>query len=359
MPVTRSALKNVQGLRGLAVVMVVVYHVYIQDRDYGSSELFSSLFISGSLGVDLFFCISGFIMTYKYGSESNGVGGAARFLRDRIGRIYPPYWIVLLPLTIFYFFFPHMVNSDYGNKVSFVSSYFLLPNSIIPLLPVAWTLVFEVYFYFIFALLIAFLPGGKLPIALMAWAALLILLPLAPPTQGAVLDVMRSPFALEFLAGAAVALLVHRYSVKRPGLLFSLGVAGLLIGVLAHFAISPDAEYSAWSRTLLFTLPMAAILWGSIGLEIQGRMMPRILQKLGDASYSIYLVHLLVMLAVCKLLWRNSPGLGDNVGYAAVNLAGAIIAGFIYYHLVEKPLHIGYRRLTRGRRAGGSGSSLP
>ncbi|MDA4630803.1 acyltransferase family protein, partial [Escherichia coli] len=125
------------------------------------------------------------------------------FLKRRLLRIYPIYWFFALLLLPIYLIAPQLVNASEGNRVDLMRSFLLLPHDNLPLLAVAWSLIFEIWFYLVFA---AFLTMRRkhLPALLALWCAILLALGwLAPDISSPTLKVMTSPYAYEFIAGCA------------------------------------------------------------------------------------------------------------------------------------------------------------
>jgi len=106
---TPKVLKNVQALRAVAALLVVLDHVntLLVHSDPNAKTLLSSFGYFGGFGVDLFFAISGFIMVTTNWNAFERPRAGVTFLLRRIARIYPPYWIVLVPIALAYLVAPH------------------------------------------------------------------------------------------------------------------------------------------------------------------------------------------------------------------------------------------------------------
>ena len=144
-------LVNVQFLRFIAAMLVVVYHATPHVRDAGADPgwFFSFAEAAGFAGVDIFFVISGFIMAHTT-ATSAGPADAWAFLRRRIARIYSGYWpFFLIALGVFWW-----VNPVHLHEAALARSAVLWPANVL-LIAVSWTLVFEMVFYLLFTLLIA------------------------------------------------------------------------------------------------------------------------------------------------------------------------------------------------------------
>lgn len=144
-----NRLSGIQLLRGLAAFVVVLFHIGVLSNDYAGGVLYAPFMLVGSAGVDLFFVISGFVMAATTADVFDTRGAAARFAVHRFARVYPSYWLLLVPLLAFYLLNPAGVNSKQGG-VDLWASFLLTPSPYLPLLPVAWTLVHEVAFYAVF-----------------------------------------------------------------------------------------------------------------------------------------------------------------------------------------------------------------
>ena len=103
-------LRNVQALRALAALAVVGFHMGVtrgfEDRYLSGAPLVRAFANFGGFGVDLFFVISGFIMTVTAWNQFARPGAAKRFALRRAARIYPALWLVSIPLLVTYYLWP-------------------------------------------------------------------------------------------------------------------------------------------------------------------------------------------------------------------------------------------------------------
>ena len=139
-------------LRGFAILMVFLFHS-LPHYEAMNGGFYSLKFLMsyGFVGVDIFFVICGFIMMHLSSTEREN--GAGVFLRKRIVRIYAGYWPCLLIAMI-----ELGVNSPVGfDRISLFNSIFLTSIDMNQLvIPVTWSLTYELYFYVLFAVLIRF-----------------------------------------------------------------------------------------------------------------------------------------------------------------------------------------------------------
>ena len=290
-------LQSIQGLRAVAANMVVVCHLLThQSFNYSSFPRAASVQFLGQSGVHCFFIISGYVMI----RAAKGNTWRA-FFTSRIFRIHPIYWVYLIAAVLFYIVW----RKGLPQPGQIVPSLLLLPSTSEQILPVAWSLVYEIYFYGILTLLIA--TEAPLKLALFVWAigiavANLFTVSLWLP-RNAIVDIATSPLALEFIAGSFVALFDRtRFAVSS---LFA-GVFFLIAGCIAFGYLQPS---SSWAHIALLGAPYVLIVYGLTGAErSSARHSPSaLLSRVGDASYSLYLSHFLLIPVIAQALHRILP----------------------------------------------------
>jgi peptidoglycan/LPS O-acetylase OafA/YrhL len=147
---TTHRLDWVEVARGFAAVAVVLYHVARHVEKSRDVNFWLTFFQFGHAGVDLFFVISGFVILHAHYKDLGQPERFAHYLNRRLTRIYPPYWVALA-LTVA---MGALGGSGLPDIWELVLSATLLPLNQEPLLGVAWTLLHEIVFYALFALLI-------------------------------------------------------------------------------------------------------------------------------------------------------------------------------------------------------------
>jgi exopolysaccharide production protein ExoZ len=334
-----QTLYGIQVLRGIAAVSVLLHHVLEESLAFGLRRYPSDpLILAGASGVDLFFVISGFIMLYTCVGRFGEPKAASDFLVRRLIRIVPLYWLVsllILGLALSGLFYKSMVLSP----GMVLSSLLFLPTDHL-LLGVGWTLQYEMYFYLVFALCLCFLTARStivvLPLILTGAIALSPVLP-----EGPVRSFFADPISLEFCFGLwlAYALFHGRLPAIRPALAAVVGLAGILASVLL-FPAEGTARLASSIRFLAWGLPALLIVFSALSLDGIPGNAGRALFFLGNASYSIYLTHAIVMTSYAKLI--KTPAIAALLPPLAwIMLAGAvaIIVGSLTHLYVEQPLH--------------------
>jgi exopolysaccharide production protein ExoZ len=318
---------SIQYLRAAAALAVVIYHI-LQWRDGGFEE--------GRAGVDVFFVISGVIMwRITQGRESRpGV-----FLWRRLTRVAPAYWFATLLLTAIALAWPAFLPKVRPQFAHVALSLAFIPHFDplglpFPLLAPGWTLSYEAAFYIVFA---ATLPTPRSSRAVWVTSALIaivvagFLLPDPAYILGA------NPMLLEFAAGVWLGKLSAEGAAPgRPW-----GCALLAAGA-AMLAIAGVAAWRSelW-RPLLWGAPATMIVGGALSLEAGGEVRAwKPFTSLGDASYSIYLLHPLAIAAVAHTL-----GNGRSLLFPPLALTAAITAGLAGRALIERPAIAFCRRL--------------
>jgi peptidoglycan/LPS O-acetylase OafA/YrhL len=352
-----AKLLSLQAARGAAANSVMLFHVF-------PTAVLPAFAIYGFAGVDLFFVLSGFIMVAV---AERGVG-ALEFLWRRAVRIYPIYWLISVMVLGIVMVAPAMDHSVLQMPDSLVRSFLLFPDRTTPLLPGSWTLVYEVYFYLVFAIFLAL--GIPIIAGLVIWGTLLAGLAAAIPHQIAlspVLQVMTNPLAAEFMMGAAVGLLWRSHVTPVPLLVGAAGIAGLVLSIsyaapavaligynYASSSFIQNPHLDAW-RVVLFGIPLAMIIYALAAIERWPRRPkpPAFLVALGDWSYATYLAHLLIISVVTRLSAFLFPtgGVVASALIVATVLVAANLAGAALHILFERPslkwLHLLGPRLRR------------
>lgn len=337
-------LDSLQAGRAIAVLSVLMLHLL------GSSvEYLHGYFAYGWLevlrsGVDIFFVISGVVMvitTYKNFGEP---GSGKRFLIHRISRIYPPYLVLTVLLTIFWLIRPEAVNSKTG--VDLLTSYTLWPAvKGFPLVQAGWTLSYEMMFYLVFFGMIVSIKRDRLPAALLVWTLAVIAgySAIRLNASGAILGTFPrsvfvfNPFVFEFVAGCVIGLCSMKFALKGGRTSALLGILMLIGEGIAFQALHYKPTFM---RPLFFGPAAALLIYGLVAWEREAGHLnvPNWVVRCGDISYSLYLVHLLVVHIAYRYALRffNHPSLRPL--FLIVAFALIIGASALFYKLVEIPL---------------------
>ncbi len=340
-------LNRIHALRGIAALLVLGLHVSLWDARAGQAIMPPGPGL-GWVGVDIFFVLSGFIIVYATRASGSGLAAATGFFIQRAGRIFPAYWAVLTPVFLLAFLAPGMAGDD--RNADFLLDLTLLPSTARMFISPAWTLVHEMHFYLVFALLMLF-ARRRLPVALIVWAGLIALAGLLPNLPAPpYLKLAFNPLNLMFLAGAGVALAMEA-GWRAPMARTLAVVSGLAIAAgaaLLHATDWKNAGFGEWARVAFCGAPAAGLIFALATHDCMTAWTPpAALARLGDWSYALYLVNYPIVF-VCGALIAGPDG-------AAVSKACAILAAVILsfvaaialHYGVEKPAQAGAKALAR------------
>jgi len=343
---------SIQVLRGVAAAAIVLYHLLVMstiDASFIVDHFYWREILSA--GVPLFFVISGFIiLVTTVGKGSSGAlifrQPAKSFLAKRLQRIYPVYWVVFVVALVLHY---SPVTNQPALEIGFLlKSFVLFPTydeqgDLYPFVMVGWTLFYEMYFYLTFTamlLISGYLNANVVQclLGITAFMAVVVVFGQIVHQQPAVLAVITNPIILYFVAGYLIGLAyLHQIQLKKNLRQIGLGVNLIILALFATKVLT--------NETLLyqiFTAIFPIILVGLTALKAPSAAAakaPSLWLTLGDASYSIYLTHLyLIMLATG--LWKRDivfANMPDDLSIGILFVA-CLVAGVVFYRLVERPL---------------------
>jgi peptidoglycan/LPS O-acetylase OafA/YrhL len=348
-PAPRSAstqLKSIQVLRAVAALGVLTLHAATEKVTHmgGDPGPFRN-FLLGAAGVDLFFVISGFVMVYSSEALFGRPGGPRKFFLRRLARIAPLYWVMTLAVILYIYAVHGAKLWEIYSPASLIASFLFWPYSrmdgyAFPVHLLGWTLNYEMFFYVVFAAAIMLPRRAAVATVCVAFAVLVIVgryvaLPLP-------FGFWSNSIILEFCLGMLIAA-AYREGVRLPpAAAWGLGIIAVL-GFAA--AATPNGEWRVlfWglpSAALVASCALAASTWhpGAAG---------RFFGLLGDASYSLYLVHPLTFPLVRWTVGRWFDFSAAPWLYAAIAFLAAIAASVLCYLLFERPITRALQRRLR------------
>src|SRR5471030_1702713 len=340
--------RDIDGLRAIAVIAVVLFHFGIPG------------FSGGFVGVDIFFVISGFLITsIIWNQRQAGCFSFVDFWARRARRILPALFVmIIVVLAVGWFLLAPKDYEELGRsvryQVMFVSNllfmrqegYFDVASDLKPLLH-TWSLAVEEQFYIVFPLLLTVLSSRLKHWRLALFGVLLVSFGLSVwavahhPEKAFFLLPMR---AWELLAGAMLSVAPRGNWRLTPmgAQIVSLGGIGLIL--LAVFCYDKSTPFPG-AAALLPTLGVVALIWsnGHRQTLVGGLLGSRVLVGLGLISYSWYLWHWPVFV-FSSYASVDEPGLFDISGLILLSL----VLGYLSWRFVETPFR--ERRLLAGRR---------
>lgn len=331
-------LLSIQYARGVAAVGVLLFHSFNDAQATGYPEQVLQA------GVDLFFVISGFIMWVT--TQRSSIG-PKRFLGKRVRRVVPLYWLFSGVAVLVAGAAPQLGKTTSLQHA--VASFLFLPavrpsnGQVEPVLAPGWTLNHEMLFYLIFAvaltlssrrLRLGVVIGVNVALSILGWL-----------THGPlILSFYTNPIILEFVFGVIVGwVYTSGYTMSRRVSTALVSVGGLvMVGCAA-----------AWGQTTI----LRVIMWGIpaavivLALALTENAAPvarrRAWAFVGDGSYSIYLVHGIVLSALLSLVNHVAA---PKILMIVVGTPLALIITLCAYQYIERPI----TRYLSGRRPAGA-----
>lgn len=340
-------LQSIRALRGIAALLVVIYHAceYARTHGYPSME---NTFLFGAFGVDIFFVISGYVMLLALEKVNTSNKSTSYltidFLVRRVIRIAPIYWLGTTFLYVVYVIQPEKFRAFSATLETFARSMLFLPiergegkSTISPILSQGWTLYHEFFFYSVLSLLLVFNVRQGLKYLAPALVATLVLVGtlIWGNTTRPWLELAVSPINLEFAFGCMIYMLPRpntgRLSSPTPWLLL------VIASVSLYFAPELSKSHEI-GRAIYWGLPAAMLFYAAIGLEpLFVRFSDQFGRYAGDPSYSIYIFHGLAFSGVDIFLKKMGFTASGAFFIAALTLGATIASNFIY-RLIETPL---------------------
>jgi peptidoglycan/LPS O-acetylase OafA/YrhL len=362
------------GVRALAALWVVLFHCWIMaGRPSPTLELhvtqvnLTPLLEFGWLGVDLFFVLSGFLLTRQaWGKVGRGKAAGwlpsqfgetyMSFLRRRILRVYPAYYAVISVLLILAALHVYRSLPEKGDLLlHLVMFHNVVARYLESINDVLWSIPFEWQFYLVFPLLFIALRRTN-PVALYVMTALLALgtKEWADITGSGYVELQLPVRLDEFVAGMCAATFAEHHRLRvRPALIaFALGLTGL-VGTPWVWSAYPNGGHYfdaiGLARPLWIQASICLFLLGLSGEPHPGVRLfsNRWVVWLGLISYSIYLVHVPVLVLLPKLgayPTQGSAVSGSLARIIAMAVPAVIAASALLYYVIERPFQASGKR---------------
>ena len=362
----KEQLKFVQILRAFAVILVVLFHLDAFTITHFGHLLFN--FKSGFTGIDFFFTLTGFIITYVHFKETQHHSSVKKFLLKRFVRIYPFYWLILLIVI-------GLESPEFHSKptlrsaidpTTFDGMINILKNILLYPLPdsqmlvgIAWGLSHAIIFYLLFALSIRLGWRGA-RIIFIVWLLAIILhsFKIFPPWL--LTEAIAGSVNIQILIGCVAGYLFVKKRPEENNLFISLSVAALVIAT-AVFIYWKGYDRTNLVITTLLGLSSSGILYYTASLDRKmqdqkssGKYASPLLVLTGNAAYSIFLTHIIfipyLFIAFNKMMnVRVVPDFVKNILIIIIFFV-TIIAGILTYLLIEQPLLNFLRKQFRLKR---------
>lgn len=356
-------LVSIQWLRGLAAIGVVWFHAMFLITNNGLQSyqtMYGDIRQIGSIGVDVFFVISGFIVSI---SAANSTSVKA-FVENRLLRVWPMYAVA----TVLYL----LVRPDRSDLGDLAMSLALLqpagPASTSPTLPPGWTLLFEATFYAVIAAAMLWRSRRTLAERITLIVVGLVILGSAygfsRPFNVVSLNIIGNPITLEFLFGVGIGRVWasgYRLPSWAATAMFAAGAFFILRdamhGMSGEWGSGNTLDGSmSWLRLRTWGIYAALIVASAALRSPVPEGSGRVLSFLGDASYSIYLFHMHVQDWLLHRLDLFGEMSTDGIILSATLVS--ILVGVVAHVVLERPI-LRLAKAVRARRSASPEGARP
>jgi exopolysaccharide production protein ExoZ len=347
-------LPNIQILRAVAALAVVFYHDGIETMNIctATGQTCAYDFWMGAFGVPLFFIISGFIMVTTSWNNFGLPGAPLEFMKRRIIRIVPLYWLVTTIAIVGIIMSPAMLKVAVIDPLYFLGSYLFWPMARVngfvrPIANLGWTLNLEMMFYAVFTVSLFFARKRGLILAIafltgMSALQIIGLFAAQSPFHSIPLNFWADPIILNFIMGMVMAVIYRQgFRVNRTEafLLIAIAIVGVLL--VWNFIVVLDAmrEDHIINRSVAMLPMLALFVAGALGPQVNiEKPLWRAGLLVGDASYSLYLIHPFILRPASKI-WAKLIGTHLPVwSFTVLAVFAALAGGLVAYYVIERNL---------------------
>jgi exopolysaccharide production protein ExoZ len=334
--VTKIKRNDIQWLRAIAATEVTVWHSDLVTKFFSSTHIHDSFYKPlGGVGVELFFILSGYVICMQAPTYRTG----AAFMMSRLYRLTPLYWLFTTLVLVAYFVNPawrlHGLDFD---GLHLLKSYLFFPQQGPPVLGVGWTLEHEMVFYAIVAVAMVAVPTlhrqEKFGIAFLLAGLGLLGFVLGTGPSKLVWDFhLASPYMLAFGFGWFMRVLdegTNGHGKSGPVIAFCL-IA------LAAFVATNSVDAIVLYRIAVAGAVFTAFCRWRAAFEASNPL-NRVMGRIGDASFSLYLSHWFILSMSGKVLSHFALPASMDLGIRLSAIALCTALGYWLFVALEKPV---------------------
>lgn len=317
-------LNHLQILRGISALLVCCFH-FRNEINFENLKIGTALFQKGSIGVPIFFVISGFIMAFTTRNidlKSKLYPQISSFYKKRAIRIVPIYflltflWMVIGGNFLLYFQGENFLRLWH-------SLLFIPQNNNFPILYLGWSLNFEIFFYIIFGISLVFKTNRYFFIVIFFMATYIFGLIFQP--ENAYLKMITSNLNLYFVSGILFSLLLTKFTIPKK---YAFWICFLGITTFAIHLFNIIVINDHLLILLIISLFVLSFLLFDFAFKWGGN---KFFIYLGDISYSLYLSHPFV-----EIFFKRFKVEGFlNIPYFLLKIAVVIGVAALFYHFIE------------------------
>lgn len=316
---------SIQTLRGITALFIVLEHIR---------------FLScGAFGVDIFFCISGFMIMFSTHKSTK------HFLCKRLIRILPLYYLMTIGTFALLVLFPSMFAQTKADPVFLIKSLLFIPFDIgggilQPLMRIGWTVNCEIFFYLLFllALKISHKYRGLICSCLILF---FVILAATIPGNFAPLTFYGAPVMLEFILGIIsyyIARWIYTVHSRQslPKLLLPICIIIFTILFLMLMVTKPIINILGFRRPFVWGIPAFILVLCIFIIGLFVRKMPAAFVRLGNISFSLYLMHYYPVMLLDRAVFDFSSCTPFTLLGTAIAIAISVILALICHEIIEK-----------------------
>lgn len=331
---------SIQFLRLLAASLVVLVHVM---DDFGMQSF-------GGFGVDIFFVISGFIMSSVTHSKSS----VNNFLLKRLLRIIPLYWLVTIVLYLIVYIRPELLRTTTSDIMLLINSLLFIPywtegKEYFPLLGLGWTLNFEMFFYLLFFVSMRINHKYREIICTILLLLTFILIPNSTSLESNYYfyHYYSNDIILEFSLGMLLAVIIRQFKISHSSV-NNLLVLSLVALLFLWFYFEAYHDVYQLPRFVRYGIPAFLLVCCFLYFEfvfVNARKKVKYLITLGgDLSYPLYLVHIFIIAIFTRLLPMDSFSV---ISVFIISMFFSLLVSFYLNNLFDKPVREYFIRFMR------------
>ena len=332
----RTRFAAIDGLRGLAALYVTLFHIIANFYPVTVAAVpwYLAPFRFGHFAVSVFIVLSGFCLAYPLIKNNAATFGAYTFIKRRAIRLLPAFWIATALAFV--------VQTVYWHRpvtVTTVLTHVLMLQDVFSYESLTypyWSLAIEWRIYFVFAALV-FL-WKRTSFSTMAVIGIVLGLSMSVALQHTFLHAMMWHYLALFFFGAAAAH-VHYHDRYPVSVLYAVSCLSLALFCYCLMTLGPvDAKIMPHllANDLLIGIGFSALLVVMIRSARWCRVLSvKPIALLGAASYSLYLVHAIVIMLVSNLVLR--PSQTTCLAYLAIALPIILVFSYLFYRVFERP----------------------
>ncbi|HWE23142.1 MAG TPA: acyltransferase [Myxococcales bacterium] len=357
-------IRSMEGLRGLAVALVFLVHYETLfgawvPQGTGGEHVVRFLFIVGHCGVDLFFVLSGYLI---YGAVLKSRTGYVPFMRRRVQRIYPTFFALFCTYVVLSIMLPSEAKWPPGQgarAIYLIENLLLMPGmfDIVPMMTVAWSLSYEVFYYALIPMLVGVLgmrawrPRSRV-LTFLALAAAFTVACFRGATHVQLIlfvsgilvyEACQSPWFRRVLTGRAAQVAGFAALVAFLPVAYVF-VTSAVPGLPTRTSYCYDLR-AIWLFAALFVLVL--VTFRAAG-PLRALFSATPLRWLGNMSYSYYLMHGLTLKALALVVARLHPRLASTAiahwAFLPVAFAVTLITSAVVFASIEKRFSLGVPR---------------